>query len=211
MTPKLLSDAEIAEIAGRGRKRQLSYDFAKEASGEPLSATGPMYHQDIAALLAHIEASKMQTPLRDDIARLVYLAMPYTGVGEKPTWVPGGNSFMQDAARIAADAILAILPTSKAQTWLPISEFKGPNENVVAFGTWTVDSSGKELRDEWQQFLGFQDDDTYKLLDPENQESLPWDDLEDYTHFMRLPPSPPSSKAAASNSTDPASPKESDT
>lgn len=47
---------------------------------------------------------------REEIAKIVYDAMPYRPVKHepKPEWVPGGNSLMQDEARRAADAILSL-------------------------------------------------------------------------------------------------------
>ena len=47
--------------------------------------------------------------IREVIARAIYEDMPYDGKGEKPAWVPLGNSFKQDEARCKADAILSAL------------------------------------------------------------------------------------------------------
>ena len=51
-----LTNEELREIEKRHRNTQIYYDDLKEASGEPLSATGPQAYQDRAALLAHIRA-----------------------------------------------------------------------------------------------------------------------------------------------------------
>jgi len=48
-------------------------------------------------------------PGREEIAKIVYDAFdfsPTMGTPHKPEWMPGGNSFMQDRARRAANAIL---------------------------------------------------------------------------------------------------------
>ena len=43
--------ALVEQIEKRQRARQASYDYAKESSGEPFTACGPQYHQDIGDLL----------------------------------------------------------------------------------------------------------------------------------------------------------------
>lgn len=40
-------------------------------------------------------------------AEEIYDALPYDGAGEKPAWVPNGNSFKQDEARTLARLELA--------------------------------------------------------------------------------------------------------
>lgn len=48
---------------------------------------------------------------REEIAQIIYNAFPFPGgYGQKPAWVKGGNSFMQDEARRTADDILSCLP-----------------------------------------------------------------------------------------------------
>lgn len=52
----------------------------------------------------------------EDIARIVYDAMPYTGAGDKPRWIAGGNSLMQDVARTTALNIIAHFTPDVAST-----------------------------------------------------------------------------------------------
>jgi len=53
--------------------------------------------------------------IREVIARNIYENMSYDGKGEKPAWVPYGNSFKQDEARCKADAILSALDAAGLQ------------------------------------------------------------------------------------------------
>jgi hypothetical protein len=55
-------------------------------------------------------------PGREEIAKIVYDAFdfsPTIGTPHKPEWMPGGNSFMQDRARRAANAILNLIGEPK--------------------------------------------------------------------------------------------------
>ena len=55
-------------------------------------------------------------PGREEIAKIVYDAFdfsPTMGTPHKPEWMPGGNSFMQDRARRAANAILNLIGEPK--------------------------------------------------------------------------------------------------
>ena len=46
------------------------------------------------------------------VAEKIYDIMPFTEKGEKPKWVPNGNSLKQNEARIDAREIIAILTTA---------------------------------------------------------------------------------------------------
>lgn len=61
-------------------------------------------------------ASAEDAALREQFAQIVYAAFPYDGKGplEKPAWVIGGNSFMQERARVCADQIIDCLTTQFA-------------------------------------------------------------------------------------------------
>jgi hypothetical protein len=48
-------------------------------------------------------------PLVEFYAKAIYGAMEYDGPGEKPEWVPNGNSLKQDEARRYARAVIASL------------------------------------------------------------------------------------------------------
>jgi hypothetical protein len=65
-------------------------------------------------------AVALRAPDRETIAEAIYQKMPFiererapVAHGEKPGWVPGGNSLKQDEARMYADAVLA-LPSAGA-------------------------------------------------------------------------------------------------
>lgn len=70
------------------------------------------------AIVAALRAVSPDGNGREAIAKIIYDAFPFNGRWDldKPKWVSGGNSIMQDEARKAANAILALRPTLHPRT-----------------------------------------------------------------------------------------------
>jgi hypothetical protein len=69
-----------------------------------------------AALTSSLAAQPAPAVDREAIAKIVYEAQPFEPMPDlprKPAWNEHVNSHMQDAARKAADAILAMLPRAQ--------------------------------------------------------------------------------------------------
>lgn len=61
-------------------------------------------------------------PMREAIAKEIYDVMPYDSIGDKPKWIPDGNSFKQGEARRRADTALASQPAAAPDTVLEESQ-----------------------------------------------------------------------------------------
>ena len=79
-------------------------------------------------------------------AEAIYNAMPYDEPGEKPVWVPGGNSLKQDEARKYARVALTTLTREvREQTLAEVRE--GLEDDIRLYGCYEGCNCRRRLLD----------------------------------------------------------------
>lgn len=119
-----------------------------------------VYGQAVDLIVRRSRAA-VSPPQREEIAKLVYDAFPFEqrrGLAQKPEWVPNGNSTMQDQARSAADAILALYPAAPQDVDTTIAALLEDNEARSEELRLTREADeGKDIRIEALEKLHFEE------------------------------------------------------